>query len=216
MASFEQWRRNRGATASVMTEKAKGERAQAMAPAVDAEFKGTQVKLVKPFVEADFDKEWGWLGLDKELEVELSRRPVLVASRIVGGNNSTAVIVNAGDPHAPVGTSGGAARATGGGAITAIASLGNAGEDMIGRSVDLTGVSVRANAKDRGFFVKSGDTVVFVLPEPNLQANVRQGETVSIEGMVLQMPRHMDDQLSSPSGGTLNEDIYVYATRIER
>jgi hypothetical protein len=68
-------------------------------------------------------------------------------------------------------------------------------------------------AKDRGFFAKSGNQVVFVLPMAD--AGVTQGQNLSIEGVVMEMPRHMRDTLNAPSG-TFNDDIYIYATKVSR
>jgi hypothetical protein len=285
MASWQQWSRNRRATANVVTEKAMGERGRATAPMVDAEFQGTRVEIddleenprkytgktisvdaeveevfgprlftidernwgdldgellvfvptplaavvrdddritvtgmVKPFVEVALEKEWGWLGLDKELEADLSKRSVLVASRIVGGNNNAALVVNtkAGTTSA-VGTSGSTAAASTGraaaGMVKDLGSIANADEAMVGRSVELHGVAVHAMSKDRGFFAKAGNNLVFVLPMAD--AALSQGQTVSVEGIALAMPRHMRDKLNAPAGD-LNEDIYIYAMRIHR
>ena len=95
-----------------------------------------------------------------------------------------------------------------------LASIANADEAMFGRSVDLDGVAVHAMAKDRGFFAKVGNNLVFVLPMAD--AGLSQGQTVSVEGITLAMPRHMRDKLNAPAAGDLNEDIYIYATRISR
>ena len=48
---------------------------------------------VKPFVRAEVEREWGWLDLDPALEVNLAKKPVLVASRIVGGNDNRAMLI---------------------------------------------------------------------------------------------------------------------------
>ena len=172
---------------------------------------------VKPFVEVALDKEWGWLGLDEEIEVDLNKRSVLVASRIVGGNNNAALVVNTrtGSTGA-VGTSGTAGVSASGatGVISDLGSLGAAGDDMIGRSVALDRVTIHATAKDGGFFAKAGDHVIFVLPLA--EAGLSKGQTVSIEGITLEMPRHMRENLNAPAAGNLNQDVYIYATRIER
>lgn len=183
----------------------------------------TVTGTVKPFTEVELDEEWGWLGLDKEIEVELSKRPVFIASRIVGGNNQTALVVNVDSmPTAgAVGTSGDTARTgdarTGmtGTTMSDISGIGKADEEVVGRNVDLNGVTVHAMAKDGGFFAKSGDNLIFVLPAKD-GANVSQGQTVSVEGVLLEMPRHMHDHIDAPSSGHLNDDVYIYATRVSR
>lgn len=161
---------------------------------------------VKPFVEAEFEKEWGWLGLDKSVEVDLAKRPVLVASRIVGGNNNIAMVIDAKTTNRPVGTSGSAD------ALTDLRSVAGGDEDLIGKRVTLSGVRVERTASDGGFFADAGEHTVFVLPAPN--QSVRQGDTVTVEGVVLELPRHMEDKLNGPSD--LNDDIYVYATAVKR
>ena len=161
---------------------------------------------VKRFVEADFEKEWGWLGLENGLEVEFSKRPVLIASRIVGGNNNTAMVIDVKSAEKPVGTSGSAAP------MSDLAAIAAGGEDLIGRRVTLNGLRIETMASNQGFFAKAGDHTVFVLPADN--QSVKQGDTVTIEGLVLELPRHMENHLKGPSD--LNEDIYVYATAIKR
>ena len=279
-ASWQEWNKNRPATATVMSGATAGDRPKASAPLVDAKFQGTRVEIsaleenpeqhmgktisvdaeveevfgprlftidernwgdldgellvfvptplaavvrdddritvtgvVKRFVEVDLDKEWGWLGMDAGIDVDVSKRPVLVASRIVGGNNNSAVIINTGSgTTGAVGTSGGAARTTAG-TVSDLGALAGANESMVGRSVALNGVAVHAVAKDRGFFAKAGNNLVFVLPMAD--AAVSQGQTVSLEGVALEMPRHMRDKLNAPAGGDLNEDVYIYATGVK-
>ena len=48
---------------------------------------------VKSFIRAEVEREWGWLDLDPQVEVELAKKPVLVASRIVGGNENRAMVI---------------------------------------------------------------------------------------------------------------------------
>ena len=45
MASWQQWSRNRAGAATLMTEKADGDRARSVAPMVDTKFQGTRVKI---------------------------------------------------------------------------------------------------------------------------------------------------------------------------
>lgn len=181
----------------------------------------TVTGVVKPFVEVDLDKEWGWLGMDKELEAEFSKRPVLVASRIVGGDSNTAFIVNTpGGTTGAVGTSGSkdasggkAAGSASAGVVNDLNAIATGDDSAVGRSVAVKGVAVHAMAKDRGFFAKAGNNLVFVLPMTS--AGLSQGQTVSIEGITMAMPRHMRDNLNAPAAGNLNDDIYIYATRVE-
>ena len=181
----------------------------------------TVTGTVKPFVEADFEEAWGWLGIGDQAELELSKRPVLVASRVVGGNSNAVLVLNTdpGSGSGAVGTTGKTSatepRGTTGntGIITDPASIGGADEMMVGRNVSLDRVAVHAAAKDRGFFAKAGNHLVFVLPMA--AAGVTQGQNLSIEGVVMEMPRHMRDKLNAPSGN-FNDDIYIYATKVSR
>jgi hypothetical protein len=85
--------------------------------------------------------------------------------------------------------------------------------DFVGHEVNLT-VPVHAKAKDRGFFVKAGDRQVYVLPAFDQVDIARSGEKVTLEGVVLQMPRQMRDRIEAPQSA--NDDIYIYATDVSR
>lgn len=165
---------------------------------------------VKPFVRAEIEREWGWLGLDREVEIDLAKKPVLVASRIVGGNNDVTMVLEVGAAGAkPVGTSG-----TSAAPLSDLSSIADGDEDLVGRHVNLTGVRVESMAKGRGFFVKGPSGAVFVLPSLPEQGNATVGSTVSLTGVVLQMPRAMKDRLNAPAGS--NDDIYIYATNVTK
>jgi hypothetical protein len=43
---------------------------------------------------------------------------------------------------------------------------------------------------------------------------MREGETVSLEGVILQMPRGMKDRLDTPDNA--NTDIYIFATQMKK
>lgn len=166
---------------------------------------------VKPYVRVEVEREWGWLGLDPQVEIEFAKKPVLVATRIVGGNDDVAMIINV-DPAAakPVGTSATSKIAP----LTDLGVIAPADEDLVGRHVELKGLRVESVAKDGGFFVKAQQQAVFVLPAHKERSAVSPGDTVSLKGIVLQMPRQMNDRLNAPSGS--NDDIYVYATSVSK
>jgi hypothetical protein len=165
----------------------------------------TVTGIVKPFVKTEVEREWGWLGLAREVELDVQKKPVIVASRIVGGNNDVAIVI---DPAGtkPAGTSGTSTPS----ALTDLRTIARGDEDLVGRHVDLTGVRVEAMAKDGGFFVRAPDATLFVLPAHKDTVSVRAGDTVSVTGVVLQMPGNMEDELSATERS--NDDIYVYAT----
>ena len=181
---------------------------------------------VKRFIQADFQNEWGWLGLDDSTEVKLGKRPVLVATHIVGGNNQTVLVVDVdkrGQRAAMTGATGTAGGVTAGTTgsnvpvLTDASRLGTAGLDMVGRTVDLDNVRVEALGDRYGIFAKAGNQTVFILPAAGERHGVRKGETISIEGTVLQMPRYMKGRLQSGVSVTsFNDAIYVYATSVQR
>ena len=167
----------------------------------------TVTGMVKPFVRAEFEQELEWFEIGPELEVDLEAKPVLVAERIVGGDSDVAFVIELGDAASPVGTSGSAAAAP----IDSVEAVAGAGEDLVGRQVDLDRVTVKSVAMDGGFFVEAGEDVLFVLPA-EADATVQAGGTVSIEGVVLQLPDRMEDRLQAPGG--FNSEIYVYAREL--
>ena len=162
---------------------------------------------VKPFVRAEVEKEWGWLGLDPEVEVDFAKKPILVASRIVGGNNNVAMVIDLNAAPRPVGTTG-----TSGAAMTDVSALIDGDEALVGRDVSLKGLRVTGTAKEGGFYVESGNSRLFILPAEKDKVTVREGETVSVDGVVLQMPDDMDER--APKG--TNVDIYVYAKNVSK
>ena len=173
----------------------------------------TVTGTVKPYVRIEVEREWGWLGLDPQTEIEFAKKPVLVATRIVGGNDNVALVINVDPAEAkPVGTS--ATSGTASAPLKDLGAIAPGDEDLVGRHVDLTGLRVESVATDGGFFVKSQQQAVFVLPAHKERSAVQPGDTVSLKGIVLQMPRHMNDRLSPPSGS--NDDIYVYATSVKK
>lgn len=191
---------------------------------------------VKPFVRAEVERSWGWLGMDSATEVEFSKKPVLVATRIVGGNDNRAMVITVGDDKDRADASSNTGRtatrgaaqpstdsakrttqaAQGAGDMQTLSDPGvvaRADTDSVGHEVNLT-APVHAKAKDRGFFVKAGDRQVFVLPAFTQVDVARVGEPVVVEGVILQMPRAMRDRLDAPQSA--NDDIYIYATDVSR
>jgi hypothetical protein len=182
-----------------------------VAAAVRENDRVTVTGTVKPFVRAEIEREGGWLTLDREVEIDLAKKPVLVASRIVGGNNDVAMVIDIGPAASePVGTSG----KSGAPAVTGLDALAAGDEDLVGRKVSLKGARIESTAKDGGFFVKAKDASVFVLPAHKEKVSVGAGDTVSVEGVVLQMPRTLEEQLKAPAGS--NDDIYVFATHVAK
>jgi hypothetical protein len=170
----------------------------------------TVTGTVKTFDRSQVEKEWGWRKLEADDELEFSRKPVLVAERIAGGNDNVAMIVEPGkDTHdaTPVGTTGRDAAP-----LTSLAAVARADSELVGRRVHLKQVAVSAMAKGGGFFVSGNGESIFVLPGDRM--TLRTGDTTSIEGRLMQMPDGIEDHLNATED--LNDDVYVYATRLSK
>jgi hypothetical protein len=163
---------------------------------------------MRPFVRTEIEREWGWLGLDPEIEVEVGAKPVLVAKRLIGGDNNVAMVIDTTvRADQPIGTSGSATP------MTDARAIGNGNESLVGRRVGLNNIRVTGTATGGGFFVSAGDRHLFVLPAMT-GTMAATGDTVTIEGTLLQMPRSMVSRLNAP--GSLNDDLYLYATTVRR
>ena len=159
---------------------------------------------MRPFVRTEIEREWGWLGLDPAIEVEVGAKPVLVAERLVGGDNNVAMVIDTTPAAAqPVGTSGAAA--------ADVTTLAAGDESLVGRPARITDGRVSRTGATGGFFVQAGDRQLYVLPAHPGTA-VAAGDSVTVDGVVLQMPASMATRLNAPGG--FNDDIYVYATTV--
>jgi hypothetical protein len=108
-----------------------------------------------------------------------------------------------------VGTSG---TADGGSTIADVTKISSMDDQSIGRTVALNDVAV-AKSAGRGFWLRvANGSDVFVLPAAPGQPSVHEGQTVSVDGVVLQMPRSMRDRLDAPKGA--NTQAYIYATSV--
>ncbi len=174
----------------------------------------TVTGTMKMFLKADVEQELGWLEPDPDVEIEFAKRPMLVASRIVGGDSNVALAIRAGAPAAgasgAVGTSGAAAASSG--ALTDAAAIARGDSELVGRQVDLEGVKVARVARNHGFWIEAGGQSVFVLPAQHAQGTTAAaGQSVSVDGVVLSMPRSLSDKV----GDTGNDEVYIYATALQ-
>ncbi len=175
---------------------------------------------VRQFVRADVERDWGWLDSTPDLELKLARTPVIVADRIVGGDDQRALLIRAARPATPVGTSGVAGNAAGVGitaqpAVSDAVTLATGDDDMVGRRVNLNAVTVSGVDAGHGFFIGPRERQLFVLTQYLDDAQrtaLDAGQNVSVEGFVMQMPGAALPTLHAP--GALNRHIYVYATRV--
>lgn len=182
---------------------------------------------VQPFVKADIQRNENSVGFDEETEVLLSRKPVIVATRIVGGKGGRALIIETRPESAGAqatqeshseGASGSlsdSAKGTDSTGITDAADVAHADSVAIGRHVSLSHIPV-TGVVARGFVVSTPDGQFFVQPATGLDG-VAAGQNVSIAGVVLEMPARMRRGLKSADAHgeiSMNSDIYVYATKV--
>lgn len=155
---------------------------------------------VKQGVLAEAKRKWAFLGNDPTVEVDLSEKPVIVASEVT--TVAPAVVSLRIGPGQPVGTSGANGSPSD---LSAIARASDA--TLVGRRIDATGVVARTD-KD-GFWVRdaSGNEVLVV---PAKNTTVRQGQSVEVRGTVLETPRNADARSTSGK----NPPVYIYADEV--
>jgi hypothetical protein len=168
---------------------------------------------------ADIEREWGWFKLDPEIEVDFLKKPVLVADRIVGGDNNVAMLINvSGAPSTASAGSGGTAKdvsrfpAAGDRVIMDPATVGGGSSDLVGRHVDLKNVRVLRMADTHGFFIDVPGGAVLVLPATGAPVTVKPGDTVSVRGAIADAPRRTAERTNPPSDW--NPHIYVVAVDV--
>ena len=186
----------------------------------------TVTGTMKAALKGELERELGWLEPDPDVEIEFAERPVLVASRIVGGNNDVALAINVdaagskgedNEKHTEKGTVGTSGKTTDDRRpLTDATAIGTGDRDLVGRRVDLDSVKVSRVGKDHGFWIAAGDASVFVLSAQHADrkpSTRSAGETVSLEGVVLELPRSMREKANTVNDA--NDDIYVYAMTVK-
>lgn len=172
----------------------------ALATLVRPDDRVTITGTVQPFVQAEVEREWNWFGGGPEISAQLSRRPVLVASRVVGGGDDRALFISRNTDSSS---------RTANGVVSSVRDITPA---AVGKAVELNRVEVERVVAGRGFFVASGPQTVFVRPADGQVPNVKAGQTVSIDGFVLTLPPGARDEVIGD--GDSASDVYVYATDI--
>jgi hypothetical protein len=164
----------------------------------------------------DIEQQIAWLRPSTDASARLTMRPVLVADTIVGGTSDVALAVRVrggGEQPRPVGTSG--SRPADSDALRDLASLVRQGREAVGRHVSLDDLRVSRVVDDQGFWVEGATDSIFVRPAGNRSSEVvpQVGESVSVEGVVLQMPRSLrhDARAHSTNPG----EVYVSATSVQ-
>jgi uncharacterized protein YdeI (BOF family) len=151
---------------------------------------------------AEAKRKWSFLSNDPRIEVDLFEKPVLVASEVTTVAPSL-VSLKFEPGQQPTGTSGGG----NGTPVTDLKQLRN-DTSIVGRAVAASGTVSRMEGQ--GFWIQdaSGDEV-FVMPTNKV--TVRQGQSVDVQGRVLESPR--DAQGSKNSKGD-RQRIYIYADKV--
>ena len=202
-----------------------------LAALVSEEDPVTVTGTLRPFVDVQVEREWGWIDLQPEVEADFRRRHVLVASSIVGADPSVGIVFAvqpAGQQiqapqtgqtgqTAEAGTAGPSGRtpaADSRPALTDVAELAKVADNRyVGRRVTLSSVRVDRTAKAGGFWITSGGEELYVLATDQ-NVKIQPGQTVSIDGRVLRLPEQMEDRIEK-SKQVGNEEIYIYATAVK-
>jgi uncharacterized protein YdeI (BOF family) len=145
----------------------------------------------------------GGIIRDPKIKAEIETKPVLVATEVTTVTPAAAVVSLRVPIPGAVGTSGSNAQTP----LTdtnQVASANN--NNLVGRRVSLTNATV-SGMNSLGFWVRtaSGERL-FVMPVK--KTAVKDGQTVAVEGVVLEMPEGLKAEVGS------GEPVYVYADRV--
>lgn len=197
----------------------------------------TVTGTLRSFVKADVDHEWGWFNDEPRIEAEFTNRPVLVAESItsVGDNVSVMMMFDRTKPASSSGertaqsspsqtgqanrsqtsqSTASTGQTTNANRMTDIRELARSTDErLVGRMVNLQNAMVVSTVNSGGFWIKSDNERLFVLPSDGTK--VQQGQQVSITGTVLELPNQMKDRLDK-SNGAQDEEIYLYATQVKQ
>lgn len=184
----------------------------------------TVTGTVRPLVRADIEREWGWFD-EPGVDIDFNNRAIIIADRVTSNGEEMALRMTV-DREGPVGTNREGAVGTTGSTgssgsgpamqpITDAQMLAAANDDrLIGRRVEIANARVASMASGNGFWISgTGNERFFVLPGDKMQAQIAQGQNVSISGVVLELPSGMKERIGDR---TRDEDIYVYASQIEQ
>jgi len=195
--------------------------------------------IVRPVVQAEIERELRWIDANTaSVQVGFERLPMIVA-RSIRSDEGMELTMNIGAPAAsgttptvarrgegesakPAGTAGsggtvapGTMRDTARPAIEDVSQLTTAtNESLVGRSVMLSKVRVARAADKQSFWVSDaqGRDNLLVLPVQPSSVAVTEGDMVTIEGVVLEMPAAWRDKFSTIQGS--DERVYVFASSV--
>jgi hypothetical protein len=156
---------------------------------------------VERVVLAEAKKKWAFLN-DPKIEVDLFEKPVIVATDVT--TVAPTVVSLRFQADKPVGTGGANAANT----ITDVSQLAKAADSStVGRRADLTGTVAKVESNGFWLAAPTGDQVFVMTPSA---PTVRQSQSVTVQGTVLETPRR--DRDSAGSGAP--HRVYVYAERV--
>ena len=170
--------------------------------------KVTVTGAVLLFDRTKLHRESAWLNLDEDVKPDLAKRPLLIATRIVGEDANRAFVLDVTSDATPVTPSGTLAP------ITDATIVGAGDVSLVGRFVTLGQLKIDSLDDKDGFYVRAGGRPVFVLMQDGGVRDVKVGDTVAVTGVVLQLPRDLVLKLKAPEG--LNQTIYVYAQKVKK
>jgi hypothetical protein len=166
---------------------------------------------VTAFARSGVGEQWGWQKMDAAAEGRVARRPVLVATRVVGGDSERVLVIQKSAGRDSGSETAMAARTAP--VVTDIGRVGAGDEALIGHRVSFTAATAAAHGATRGLIVEQQGARVFVLPSSTAASEKPATEgAIRIEGVILQMPDGLSDRLGAPDD--LNDEIYVFATSI--
>jgi hypothetical protein len=197
----------------------------------------TATGTLQPLIKADIDRELQWIDENTASlgTVAIEKQSVLVATSIKSDRGvelamrmepspGSASSSGAGD-GAPRGTAGTPTGTTGTGTgtttapaapITDLASIAAATDRrMVGRRVSLSNARVARAADQQSFWITGapGRDELLVVPADPSAVTVSEGQSLTVEGVVLQMPRAWQDKFSTTQG--TDEEIYVFASKVQ-
>ena len=166
----------------------------------------TVTGTLKRFIRADVIGNARWLEVDGIMDQSLDEPPVLVATRVVGGDNDRALMITTrkAKTTTPAGTPP---------VVTDIDVIANGDSALVGRRVALPAVKIHSVDRQEGFFIKAGSPAVFVMMKDTDLTKYRAGDAVVLEGIVLAMPPTLAADLMMPA--VANRTIYLYADSIK-
>lgn len=170
----------------------------ALAALVRPDDRVTITGTLKAYASGELDREWRWFD-DRPSDANWSRRPILVATRVVGGNDNRALLITK-------------QAATSSSKATPRLTLNEATAEAVGQRFDLDGAKVTRVVPERGFVIMADGRTIFVRPSTPAAAKVRPGQEVSIDGFLLTLPPGVTGTTSGSDG--VGHRLYLFATEV--